>query len=205
VSQVSLIPSLQSDALLREIEQQLAREVSAIAASAQHDARAIMTQAHAAARSQMHAAIQKLREEGVRRLTRAKAQLETEERARAQQQAARAVREALPMLREAMSERWRGRDSRKQWTEAVARLCEDRLPAGAWRIEHPRDWSETEQKQFAASLGDGVQPIFEAAGDVAAGLRISADQALLDATPQGLLADSVAITAMLLEEIGEPP
>ena len=202
---MSLIPSLQSDALVREIEQQLAREVSVVAASAQHDAGAIMTQAYAAARSQMHAAIQKMREEGVRRLTRAKAQLETEERTSLQQQAARAVHEAMPMLREAMSERWRGRDSRKQWTEAVARLCQDRLPAGAWRIEHPRDWSETEQKQFAASLGNGVRPTFEAAADVAAGLRISVNQALLDATPRGLLADSVAITAMLLEKIGEQP
>jgi len=201
MSPVSLIPSLQSDALVREIEQQLADENGAIAEGAQHDAQSILAQARASARGQVHEAIEKLREEGACRLTRAKAQLETEMRARAQQQAAQAVRDALPLLRQALDQRWREQANRQQWTVAVARFCADRLPAGAWRIEHPRDWSAAEQKQFVAAIGDGAQVTFQA-GDVAAGLRISADQAVLDATPQGLLADSTTIAALLLDEIG---
>ena len=100
MSPVSLIPSLQSDALVREIEQQLTDENSAICGGAQRDARNILAQARATARGQVHEAIAKLREEGERRLTRAKAQLDTESRGRAQQQAAQAVRDALPLLRE---------------------------------------------------------------------------------------------------------
>jgi F0F1-type ATP synthase membrane subunit b/b' len=202
MSPVSLIPSLQSDALVREIEQQLAQENGAIAAGAQRDARAIMAQARAAARLQVHAAIQELREEGARRLTRAEAQLDTELRARAQHQAAQAVRDAVPLLREALSARWRDRDSRKLWTEAVALSCTNRLPPGAWCIEHPRDWNEPEQKQFITAVGKSVQARFEAADHIAAGLRVSVDQALLDATPHGLLADSTTIAALLLDEIG---
>ncbi len=204
MSPVSLIPSLQSDALVREIEQQLTDENSAIAGGAQRDARNILAQARATARGQVHEAIAKLREEGERRLMRAKAQLETEARGRAQQQAAQAVRDALPLLRAALDKRWREPESRQQWTGAVARLCADRLPHGAWRIEHPRDWSAAERKQFAAAAGNGAQATF-AAGDIVAGLRISADQAVLDATPQGLLADATTIAALLLDEIGAAP
>jgi len=201
MSPVSHIPSLQSDALVREIEQQLVHENDVIADSAQRDAQGILAQARASARGQVHEAIEKLREEGARRLTRAKAQFETEERARVQQRAAQALRDALPMLREALGLRWREEASRQQWTAAVARLCADRLPSGAWRIEHPRDWSAAEQKQFAVATGNGAQATFDI-GDITAGLRISADQAVLDATPEGLLADSTTIAALLLDEIG---
>jgi F0F1-type ATP synthase membrane subunit b/b' len=200
MSPVSLIFSLQSNALAREIEQQLAQESGVIAAGAEREARAIMAQARAVTRAQVHAAIEKLREERARRLTRAKAQLDTELRVRAQQQAAQAVRDAMPLLREALNARWRDRDGRRLWSEAVARACADRLPPGAWRVEHPCDWNETEQQQFFTAIGKPVQLRF-AAADIAAGLRVSADQALLDATPQGLLVDSMMITALLLNEI----
>jgi len=204
MSPVSLIPSLQSDALVRELTRQLAEEKAAIAHNAQRDVEAILTQARAAARAQVHAAIEELREEGNRRLTRAKAQLETAARARAQQQAAQAVREALPLLEVALAQRWREAASRQQWTAAVARLCADRLPRSAWRVEHPRDWSAPEQQQFAAAIGNGAELRFEG-GDIPAGLCISTDQAVLDATPQGLLADATTIAALLLDEIGAAP
>lgn len=202
MSPVSLIPSLQSDALVREIEQQLKNENGAIAANAKRDADAVMAQARAAARSQVHAAITELRAEGERRLTRAKAQLETKARARAQRQAAKAVNDALPLLREALNQRWRAKDSRKQWTDAVAALSARRLRPGAWLVEHPKDWSEQEQTQFIKAIGDGAMVSFKARSDVSCGLRITSDQAVLDATRQGLLADSTTIAALLLDEIG---
>ena len=200
MSPASLIFSLQSDALVREIEQQFAQERGAIAADAEREARAIMAQARAGARAKVHAAIEKLREEGAQGVTRAKAQLDTELRELAQQEVAQAVRDAMPLLREALNARWLDRDGRRLWSEAVARACADRLPPGAWRVEHPRDWNEPEQQHFLAAIGKPVQAGF-AAADLGAGLRVSADQAMLDATVQGLLADSTMITALLLNEI----
>jgi F0F1-type ATP synthase membrane subunit b/b' len=201
MSSVSLIPSVQSDALVREIERQFAAENKAITGSAQRDAQRILMQARASARGQVHDAIEKLREEGARRLTRAKAQLETEARAHAQQQAAQAVRAALPLLHEALEKRWLEQATRQQWAAAVAWLCANRLPPGDWRIEHPRDWSAAEQKQFVEAARNSIRMTFVAC-DFAAGLRVRADQAVLDATPQGLLADSINIDALLLDEIG---
>jgi len=204
MSRDSLIPSLQSDALVREIERQFAAENSELAEGAARDARNILAQARASARAQVHAAIDKLREDGARRLMRAKAQREAERYARAQRLAVQAVHEALPLLREALDARWRDPQRRRKWADAVARICADRLPPSAWVVEHPADWSALEQRQFAASFGTAATVSFQAA-DFAAGLRINADRALLDATPQGLIADANAIAAQLMDEIGAAP
>ncbi len=201
----NLIPSLQSHALAREVERQLKNETSAVIAAAESDADAIIAQARAAARRRVHEAIQELRREGARRLASAKAQFETEQRARAQRQAAQAVSNALPLLREELEARWRDRQNRGQWTDAVARLCVLRLRPGTWVIEHPANWSEPEQRDFMATIGEreGVEISFKADGEIKSGLRIKADQAVLDATPQGLLADSRTIAALILDEIGQ--
>jgi hypothetical protein len=203
VNPANLIPSLQSDALAHEVERQLKNETSAVIAAAERDARTIVAQARAAARGRVRAAITELRREGASRLARATAQLDTEQRARAQWLAAQAVSDAVPLLRDELEARWRDPQNRRQWTDAVARLCVLRLRPSAWRIEHPPDWSEPEQRGFTATIGerDGVEINFKADGDLKSGLRIKADQAVFDATPQGLLADGRTIAAMILDEI----
>jgi len=205
MSEASLIPSLQFEALAREVERQLKNETSAIIAAAESDARAIITQARADARRRVHDAIQQLRREGANRLAGAKVKLETELRARAQRQAAQAVRDGFPLLREELDARWRNQQSRRQWTDAVARICPLRLRPGAWCVEHPADWSGPEQRDFMVAIGEraGVHISFKADGEIKSGLRIKADQALLDATPQGLLADSRTMAALILDEIGQ--
>ena len=112
---------------------------------------------------------------------------------------------ASRLLREELDARWRDRQNRRQWTDAVARLCVLRLRPGAWLIEHPADWSGSEQRDFMATIGerDGVDISFKADGEIKSGLRIKADQAVLDATPQGLLADDRTIAALILDEIGQ--
>ena len=203
----SLIAALQSDALAREIEQQIKDERQAVIENAKREARTVVAQARSAARRQMHEAIQELRREGERRLARARAQTEADERARAQARAAEAVHAAWPLLREALAARWFDGASRQAWAKAVAAQAAARLRPGAWVIEHPAGWSAKEQKDFAGVLAarDGTVVAFKADKDMTAGLRIRADQALLDATPHGLLADKTTITALLLAEIGAAP
>ena len=180
MTQANLIPSLQSDALAREIEQQLKDETGAVIATAERDARALIAQARAAARTRMHEAIQELRREGGRRLSGAKAQFETNERGRAQRQAAQAVRVALPLLREVLDARWRDERDRRHWTDGVARFCVMRLRPGAWLIEHPADWSEAEQRDFASTIGtpDGIDLSFKADDALSVGLRVKVDHAV---------------------------
>jgi hypothetical protein len=206
----SFIPSLQSDALAREIERQIRDESRAVSETAKRAGVVVVAQAHAAARRQMHSAIEELRREGARRLSRAKAQVETGQRERAQQQAAAAVREAWPLLHDALAARWSDPRHRLSWVSAAALECRTRLRPGAWVVEHPADWNAREHQDFLGGLGlrklgtrGGDEIAFKADQDVTAGIRIRADQATLDATPQGLLADRSTITALLLAEIGQ--
>ena len=203
MSQASLIPSLQSDTLAREVERQFKDEISAMTTAAERDAGAIITQARAGARRRVHEAIQALRREAARRLAGAKAQIETELRARAQRQAAQAVNDGFRLLREELDARWRDPHNRLQWTRAVAHQCILRLRPGAWLVEHPADWSEPEQQDLVAALGrgDGVNINFKTADDIRSGLRVKADQAVLDATPRGLLADDRTVAALILDEL----
>lgn len=194
---------MQSEALLREIEQQTKDEMRTITETADREARAIIAQAHATARRQMHSAIEELRRDGERRLAQARAQRETEARMRAQQRAVEAIRQAQPLLVEALVARWRDAPARRKWTDGVARQARDRLKPGRWTVEHPASWSADEQEQFREALGAGVNPEISFAIDsqLAAGLRVRAAQATLDATPRGLLADSSTVAALLLYEI----
>ena len=210
MTRTSLISTLQSDSLAREIKRQIQDESRAVSETAKRAGGVVVAQAHAAARRQMHTAIEELRREGVRRLSRAKAQVETGQRERAQQQAAAAVREAWPLLRDALAARWSDPRHRLAWVSAVALECRTRLRPAAWVVEHPADWNAREHQDFLGVLGkrnvgtrDGGEITFKAEKDVTAGLRIRADQATLDATPQGLLADQSTIIALLLAEIGQ--
>lgn len=203
MSEASLIPRQQSEALAREVERQFKKETNAVIAAAERDAAAIIAQARAAARGRVHESIEELRREGARRLAGAKAQVEAEQRARAQRLAAQAVSDGFPLLRNALEARWRDPQNRRQWTDAVASLCVLRLRPGTWLVEHPSGWSEPEQRKFAAMIEqrEDVAINFISDDELQSGLRVKADQAVLDATPEGLLADSRTIAAVILAEI----
>lgn len=201
MSEPSLIPSLQADALAREIERQLKDESKAMTEAAHRDAQAIVAQARKAARARQHQAIVELRREGERRMTRAKAEAETAARARQQRLATQALGTAMPLLTEALVARWRDAAARKIWTGKIAELGLTRLRRGAWTVEHPADWDAPERDAFAASLGQGTDIAFASDETLNAGLKIKTDQAVLDATVQGLLVDGRAIAALLLDEL----
>jgi hypothetical protein len=198
----TLIPAAQSDALLQEIERQTHEECLALAASAEREARALVSDARAAARKRMHDAIEELRREGARRLARAEAQRDTEARLSAQQSAVAVIARAWPLLVDALVARWHDPVGQTAWAEATARHARDRLRVDTWVVEHPIDWSADAQRRFGELLDgrDGAVR-FEADRNLSAGLRIKAAGATLDATAQGLLADRPAVAGMLLAEI----
>ena len=203
VSPTALIPSLQADALAREIEQQLKDETGAARQAAEREAQAIVAHARKTARTRLHEAIRQLRREGERRLMQGRAQLEMQARAAQQREAARAVADAMPLLREAMTARWKDAEARRRWTESIAKFCATRLHPGQWTVTHPADWSANEQKDFAKHLGGNakVELTFKTDKKLSAGLKVASDQAMLDATLAGLLADERATAGLLLQAI----
>ena len=71
-----------------------------------------------------------------------------------------------------------------------------------WKVEHPVDWKADERRKFLAALGVANEMVtLTEDRDLAAGIRIRATQATLDATIHGLMADRSGIEALLLAEI----
>jgi vacuolar-type H+-ATPase subunit H len=202
VNVMNLIPAAQSEALLREIEQQAGEECRTAIAAAEQEARTIVAHAHAAARQRVHEAIGELRREGVRRLSRARAQIETAARQSAQRHALKLIERAWPLLADALLARWRDPATRRTWADAAAGYARDRLKAERWAVEHPPGWSADEQLSLCKALGAADAAVtFTVDRALAAGIRIKAAGATIDATAQGLLADRAAVAAQLLAEI----
>ena len=200
MTSASLVQTLQAQSLMREIERQVADETRAIGTAAEREAQDLITRAHAGARRRMHDAIEELRAEQARQIARAHARLETDFRTREQRQTAAALEAALPLLRAALVMRWCDGRCRARWTQETAAAGRERLRGRVWRVAHPADWTSGEQQDFAAALAP--RDVSFASDDaIAAGLRITADEATLDATPDGLLADTRSIGALLLAAI----
>ena len=92
-----------------------------------------------------------------------------------------------------------GAVSHPNWEQAV-QSARAALPAGAWTIHHPGDWSAAEQAGVAASVAAerADPPRFQPDDRIRAGLRIVAAGNVVDATADGLLADRDDIGGRLI-------
>ena len=91
-----------------------------VIATAERESDALVAQARSSARLRTHDVIEELRNEGICRLARAKAKVETEARQRAQQCSLEVIERAWPLLAEALIERWR--DWQRVWSGPTASL-----------------------------------------------------------------------------------
>jgi F0F1-type ATP synthase membrane subunit b/b' len=189
----------QADELLKEIEQQTDAACRAALAAAEKEADDILSKARRDAHRQARDAIGKLRQEGNLRLTRARAQIETDDRGRAQRQAGEVIQRAWPMLTNALLARWKDSSSRKSWIEGAARAARDRIRSNVWTVEHPLEWSAEDRRRCLSGFAGAEDTVrFVENPRIPAGLRIAGSGARLDATPDGLLRDRVSIAAQFL-------
>jgi len=190
-----------AEALIREIEDEGAKERRAIAEAAEREAAAIVRRALADVRRRVHDEIGALRREIERRLARAAAQIETERRLRDQARAAEILHTGWPDLIHHVVERWTHKGPRQFWIASMAADACKRLPPGAWTVEHPREWTSDDETQLRAALPSKAVLTFQATDEFDAGFRIKADGATLDCTPERLLAEKTVIQARLLAEM----
>ena len=190
-----------ADALIREIEDQGAKECREIVEVAEREAAAIVRRAFADARRRVHHEVAALRRDSERRLVRAAAQIETERRLRDQARAAEILRSGCPDLIHLVVERWGHKGSRKFWIAWMAEHARKRLPLGVWSVEHPREWTVDDEAQLRAALPAKVGLTFKTTDEFDAGFRIQADGATLDCTPERLLAEESVYQGRLLAEL----
>jgi hypothetical protein len=194
-------------ALLKLVAEDERRRCRDTLAEAEVEARTALRDALRAARARMRGNVLTLKQERRQALALASAELDTARRQHQQRCDQALLVIAWEPLRAALLARWNDAATRRLWVEGLVRRALARLPRTAWRVEHAPDWPATEQARFSVVLTEklGEKPNLQVADDIAGGLRVHADTALLDGTLDGLLADRRAVEALLLAEMTGTP
>jgi hypothetical protein len=151
-------------------------------------------------RQRVHKAVVEERRRRETSLLDARHRIETAGRRKVQAQYRRFLHEAVPMLTAELGERWHDSESRRSWCEMVIGEAVSRLPAEPWTVEHPRDWSSEDTKWLEQTFAAGglPKPALNVDAGITAGLRVRLGSACLDATVDGLMADTRAMEGRLL-------
>lgn len=186
--------------LLRLVEAYRDDECRRIIDEARAEATELVRQTYRKERAHLHQRVVDERGRARTRIQAARAERETRERSQGDLANARLLIRAWPNLRDALLQRWRVAETRGQWVSHYLDYAVEVLPKGRWAIRHAPEWSETERSGLAAALQRSVghRPVFDADGDIEAGLIAECAGAVLDASLDGLLADRTRLEARLL-------
>ncbi len=193
----------QAQALIDAINARRDDERKRILNEARKQARGITKRAYRSARQRFHEAAEELRRDRAKRMDQAKAQRDTEVRQRHQSALADIVKQAWPKLTDALKARWQSAEDREAWVKDAIDSASFRLQRKGWRVVYPAGTDDDVRDTLKGWLDEkGVADAeAEASEDIDAGLRIEADGATLDATPQALLAQKRRVQAALIAEI----
>ncbi|MEY6433425.1 hypothetical protein ABC977_13535 [Thioalkalicoccus limnaeus] len=182
---------------------------------AQGEARDLIRRTYGRERAHLHAQIVAERQRARSRIEAALADRDTRERRRGERATARLLEAAWPRLQTALVARWQSPGGRRQWAERALELARQSFPAGdrdgRWMIQHAPEWVDDERRELivAMALGLSYQPRCYSDGQMVAGLKITGQGAVLDASLAGLLQDrrrlEARLLALLAADSGAPP
>jgi len=193
----------QAQALIDAIDSRKEDERARILNEAREEARGITRQAYRSARQRFREAAQDLRRDRAKRMDQARAQRDTEQRQRHQAALSEIVKTAWPKLTDALRESWQEREHRDAWAKGALESAARRLKPKGWRVVYPADTDDAFRDKLRGWLDEnGIEDAEIAPSEhIAAGLRIEADGATLDATVPALLAQAGRVQAALIAEI----
>jgi hypothetical protein len=167
---------------------------------ARDEALDLLLTTHQRARKQVHAIIQSERGRLRNRVAAARAELETKRRLHRHQLGSVILEAAHRRLPERLAERWADPQSRAVWIRNAVTFALQRLPAGRWRVRHAACFRAADHDVLLQTLNRhrAQAPELVADSGIDAGLVIECGGVRLDASVQGLLADSAAYQARLL-------
>ena len=170
---------------------------------ANQQASEIIKLSYSRGRVRMHHHVDALREKYRLRVSSAIARNQTLLRQQHQKQERAILDIAWPLLREAMLAQWKDSDSRRMWLDAAIESASSKLRQHGWHIEHSLDLSDEEINRLAQTFthGKGKRSKMSACDDIEAGIRISSDGTVIDATVDGLLKQKTSIEAKLIARI----
>lgn len=191
-------------ALLDHIREVCDAECARIRDETDAEVARLLREARDEAHPRVRAAIEEARYERARILQDAYARRDTRLRERRHRLGWHLLEELGAKLTEAMAECWQREPERRRWIAVAVRRAREYLPAGAWRIEHPRDCDAAELAALVDEVADERDAYrIEYAADPAlrAGIRVHAGEALLDAGDEAILARSAWTQGLLLGEL----
>jgi F0F1-type ATP synthase membrane subunit b/b' len=189
--------------LLEVVEKHRSEECSKLIEQARAQARNTIKKALADARQRVHDDIANTREYTRKQLTSAEAHYQTELRLARQELDQKLLATAWISIYEALIQRWRDPETRLEWIADCIKQASNTLIEQGWVIECPIDWSDAEcvgiRKHIIEEKGDQV--VFQTKPSIYAGLRITAGNACVDGTVEGLLHQRTRIEELLLAAI----
>jgi hypothetical protein len=165
----------------------------------------ILRNARKRARQHMHNRIQRERRRMREAERGAEARLATRKRLATHAELNTLIDTAWQLLPQALESRWINADARRQWCDMLLRQTLRSLPGPAILVEHPRDWDGRERRAFLENIQRefGQKPVARADSALLAGLRIHSDNAWLDGSVSGLLAQRTRVETQLLVELAK--
>ncbi|UCC15038.1 MAG: hypothetical protein JSW21_03560 [Gammaproteobacteria bacterium] len=195
------IVDVQVQAMLKGIEEDLQSRREALLDDARQQARALLRNARRQARWRMSQAVAEERDQRDRSLQRAGAALAS--RIRRKRQALDKEQLALghESLRQALLERWNDAKARSAWADTLLAEAAALLSNSDWQIEFPAALDPDEAARILGAPGPDVSVQLTASADIEAGFRLRHEDAQLDMSVTGLLAQVDEMAGELLAEI----
>jgi vacuolar-type H+-ATPase subunit E/Vma4 len=193
------IIDFQVRAMLEGIERDLDARREQMETDARKQARMLLRNVRRQCRSRVALAIAEERAHRDRSLQKANAALASRVRRRQQALDRKQLVEGYRRLREALVERWRDSDARSLWARTLIEDASTVLANSTWHVEYPASLpAEEAQRLFETSERD-IELV--PADDLEAGFRLRHDDARLDMSVDGLLAQVDEMAGELLAEI----
>jgi hypothetical protein len=205
MSESGPIVAAQLQHLLAVVEQRRNERCREVLDKARDQARQVIKQAYHDERERMHGELVELRQKLRQQMVSLAARRETRKRQQRQRADEELLVRSWQLLHEALLHRWRDAMMRRRWVEDVVQQAASVLIDHHWIIEHPTDWPAEERLALQQLLEQRSERAlhFEGQPKIAAGLRICAGGACVDASVDGLLRERLAIEAVLLARINE--
>lgn len=202
MKQADSIVEAQLQHMLELIDEFRQDQSSSILNEAGKQARAVVKQAYADGRAQLHHNVMKDRNRVREAITSAQAQRDTHIRQQQQQADKSSLQKAWILLENQLIQSWSQTRAQNQWLEMTLNQAANMLPHGNWTIYHPTTWT-TAQSNFDQQIEQHIshKPVFKSDSAIKVGIRICHDSACVDATLEGLLHDRSRIESMLLAVI----
>lgn len=196
------IVDAQVQRLLDIVQEYQTQQCDELLFRAQDESRQIVRQAYHEARQRLHQDIQHSRNRMQQELFAMRAKQHTMMMQQRHQAERRFLNQSWELLAEKLLSRWAEEKQRSAWIKKIILAAHKVIPGRKWQVEFPDQMSKQAQQAVREQITESYSPqaSFVAVSSIQAGLRISADGAVVDGSLQGLMTNRGRIESLFLAQ-----